>query len=67
MFKYQNDMCYPNLLDWNLASNAIYHMVVAHAKVVDVFKKGNYQGKIGTVLNHGHIYARSQHPADRCV
>lgn len=64
MFKYQNDMCYPNLLDWNLASNAIYHMVVAHAKVVDVFKKGNYQGKIGTVLNHGHIYARSQHPAD---
>ncbi|WP_050637504.1 glycoside hydrolase family 1 protein [Candidatus Stoquefichus sp. SB1] len=64
MFKYQNDMCYPNLLDWNLANNAIYHMVVAHAKVVEVFKNGNYQGKIGSVLNHGHIYARSEHPAD---
>jgi len=64
MFKYQNDMCYPNLLDWNLANNAIYHMVVAHAKVVEKFNKGNYLGKIGSVLNHGHIYPRSQHPAD---
>lgn len=64
MIKYQNDMCYPNLLDWNLANNAIYNMVVAHAKVVEVFKNGNYQGKIGSVLNHGHIYARSEHPAD---
>ena len=64
MFKYQNDMCYPNLLDWNLASNAIYHMVVAHANVVKVFEEGHYKGKIGSVLNHGHLYARSQNPAD---
>lgn len=64
ILKYQGDMCYPNLLDWDLANKAVYHMVVAHAKVVSVFKENHYSGKIGTVLNHGYIYPRSQNKAD---
>ena len=63
-FKYQWLMCYPHILDWNLANRAVYHMVLAHAKVVEKFKNGHYQGKIGTVLNHGYIYPRSQNEAD---
>ena len=62
--KYQNDMCYPNYVDFNLANKAIYHMVVAHAKVVELFKKGNYYGEIGSVVNHASIYERSQNEAD---
>lgn len=63
-FKYQNDMCYPNLLDFDLACKSVYHRVLAHAKVVKAFKKHPYKAKIGTVLNHGHIYPRSQNEAD---
>lgn len=63
-FKYLCDMCYPNLLDFNLANKAIYHMILAHAKVVEKYKVGNYQSQIGTVLNHGYIYPRSQNKAD---
>lgn len=64
MMKYQNNACYPNLMDWNLAHKAIYHMILAHAKVVEKFKEGHYSSKIGTVLNHGYIYPRSQNNAD---
>jgi len=64
LFKYQWLNCYPCLMDWNLANKAIYHMVIAHAKVVEIFKNHSYQGKIGTVLNHGYIYPRSQNKAD---
>lgn len=64
MFKYQGDMCYPNLFDFNLANQAVYHMILAHAKVVERFKKNSYHGKIGSVLNHGYIYPRSQGKAD---
>lgn len=64
MFKYQGDMCYPNLFDFNLANQAVYHMILAHARVVEQFKSTSYQGKIGSVLNHGYIYSRSQNEAD---
>ncbi|MCI9147465.1 MAG: glycoside hydrolase family 1 protein [Hungatella sp.] len=64
MIKYQNDMCYPNLCDWNLASNAVYYMAVAHGKVVEQFRKGAFKGRIGSVLNHGCIYPRSQNAGD---
>ena len=63
-FKYDNDMCYPNLLDFNLANKAVYYMVLAHALVVEDFKKGNYPTRIGTVLNHQHVYPRSQAAGD---
>ena len=64
MFKYDMNMCYPNLLDFNLANRAVYNMILAHAMVVKCFKAGNYSAKIGTVLNHQHVYSRSQHAAD---
>lgn len=64
VFKYQDDMCYPNKMDITLALKAIYNMCIAHALVVDEFHKGHWSGKIGSVLNRSEIYARSQHPAD---
>lgn len=64
-FKYLRDMCYPNLIDFNRTNQAIYNMILAHAKVVECFKTGKYPGKIGTVLNHQGIYARSQQPGDQ--
>lgn len=62
--KYLRDMCYPNKIDFNLTNQAIYHMIIAHAMVVKCFKEGQYNGKIGSVLNHQHIYPRSQNTGD---
>ncbi|MGL4624228.1 MAG: glycoside hydrolase family 1 protein [Culicoidibacterales bacterium] len=41
-----------------------YGKVVATAKAVKLFREGNYEGKIGTILNLGTVYARSNHPRD---
>lgn len=58
-FKYQLKVCYPNLVDMSLSLKATYNMVVAHAKVVKVFKDNKYKGRIGTVLNRCCVYPRS--------
>lgn len=63
-FKYQWLNCYPNILDFDKAIHATYHMILAHAKVVEVFKNNNFNGKIGSVLNRSKVYPRSQHPED---
>ena len=62
--KYQVDTCWPNIVDFNIAMNAIYNMVVAHAAVVKEFKTSGAKGRIGSVIDHGHVYPRSQNPAD---
>lgn len=63
-FKYLENICYPNILDFEMANQAVYNMVIAHAKVVEVFKKKPYQAEIGTVLSKSFVYPRSQHVED---
>lgn len=65
IMKYENGLCYPNEVNWNKLNNAIYNMVIAHAKVVELYKNNNYDKKIGSVLNHAHVYSRSNHLADQ--
>ncbi len=64
MIKYQTNVCYPNKLDFGMATQAIYNMCIAHAQVVKAFREGQFQGEIGSVLNRCGVYARSDHPAD---
>lgn len=63
-FKYVYDMCYPNKVDFKLAQQNIFNMVVAHAKVVERFKTKERTAKIGSVLNISYPYPRSDNPAD---
>lgn len=64
LFKYQWLNCYPNLLDFDKTIQAVYNMILAHAKVVQLFKSRQFKGKIGSVLNRSKVYPRSQHPKD---
>lgn len=43
---------------------SVFNSILAHAKIVEVFKKYAYKAKIGTVLNHAYIYSRRQNRAD---
>ncbi|MGL5956261.1 MAG: glycoside hydrolase family 1 protein [Brevinema sp.] len=61
---YIHDSMYPNVVDFGRAMSVAYHTALAHAKAVDIFKKGNYQGKIGVILNISPAYPRSEHPED---
>lgn len=63
--KYAWGTCYPNRLSWSDICCATYNMVVAHARVVETFRVGNYSGKIGTVMSHGHVYPRSDSGRDQ--
>lgn len=63
-FKYLFEMCYPSRVDFKAHTQAVYHMVLAHAKVVEAYKEGGYAHKIGSVLNYAPVYPRSQNPKD---
>lgn len=64
MNKYLNDSCYPNKVDWKAFNQAVYNMTIAHARVVAEYQKTGCKAKIGSVINHGHIYPRSNNEAD---
>lgn len=62
--KYLNDTCYPNIVDFKMAQQVIYNMVVAHAKGMRAYKKKQRNSKIGSVMNISQPYPRSNHPSD---
>lgn len=64
LFKYQIGICYPWQCDIAKSLKACYNMIIAHRKAVEVFKKTGTKGRIGTVLNQGIVYPRSQNPED---
>ncbi|HEY9078026.1 MAG TPA: GH1 family beta-glucosidase [Anaerolineaceae bacterium] len=41
----------PGLADMTQAFQAVHNLLVAHGKAVQVFRQGNYAGKVGIVLN----------------
>lgn len=64
-FKYLFEACYPNKVDFKMHTQAIYHMILAHALIVKEYHEGNYHKKIGSVLNDAAVYPRSDHLADQ--
>ncbi|MHC1684429.1 MAG: glycoside hydrolase family 1 protein [Clostridiaceae bacterium] len=61
---YLYDFMYPNVVDFKRAVQVSYNTIVAHAKVVKVFKELKIGGEIGIVLNLTPSCPRSQNPAD---
>ena len=61
---YLYDFHYPNVVDFRRAVQVWYHLVLAHARAVQVYRESGQDGKIGIILNLTPSYPRSQHPAD---
>ena len=61
---YLYDFHYPNKKDPKLATQVAYNIVLAHAKVVNLYKKMELSGKIGVILNLTPSYARSNSEED---
>lgn len=49
---------------WQEVFQANHHMLVAQAKVMGIYHKGNYGGKIGPAPNISCIYPKSERPED---
>jgi len=54
----------PGICNAQAAYQAAHHMLLAHAKAVQVFREGNYQGEIGLILNLNHLLPASDRPED---
>jgi len=54
----------PGLCHAQAAYQSAHHMLLAHALAVQVYRQGNYGGKIGLILNLNHILPASQRPED---
>ncbi|MCQ8211030.1 glycoside hydrolase family 1 protein [Cetobacterium somerae] len=61
---YLYDFHYPNKKDPKLATQVAYNIILAHAKVVNLYKKMEISGKIGVILNLTPSYARSNNEED---
>lgn len=56
---------YPKLVDGKKAVQVAYHLNLATAKTIQVYRQGGYDGRIGTVLNLTPTYAASEEPDDQ--
>ena len=61
---YLEDFHYPNLIDFRRGAQAAFFTILAHAKIIKVFKEKKIHGKIGVILNLSPTFPRSQNPAD---
>lgn len=61
---YLYDFHYPNKKDPKLATQVAYNIILAHAKVINLYKTMNFSGKIGVILNLTPSYARSNSEDD---
>ena len=44
----------PGIADYSQAYQTAHHLLLSHGKAVEVFRQGNYPGKIGIVLSLNH-------------
>ncbi len=51
----------PGMCDYSQAYQAAHHLLLAHGRAVQVFRQGNYGGKIGLILNLNGLI-----PASNC-
>ena len=54
----------PGINDATQAFQAAHHLLLAHAKAVDIFRSGNYGGEIGLILNLNHLIPGSDREED---
>ncbi len=57
----------PGLCNAQAAYQAAHHLMLAHARAVQVFRQGNYGGQIGLILNLNHFLPASDRPADHAA
>ncbi len=55
----------PGISSAQAAYQSAHHLLLAHAKAVQVFREGNYGGEIGIILNLNHLLPAGDTPADR--
>ncbi len=54
----------PGICDATKAFQTAHHLMLAHAKAVQVYRQANYGGKIGLILNLNHLIPATQSEAD---
>jgi len=55
----------PGITDDRQAYQAAHHLLLSHAKAVQVYRQGGYRGEIGIVLNFSHLEPASDREADQ--
>lgn len=61
---YLYDFQPPSHIDFKESIQVGYHLLLAQAKVIEIYHQCNYPGEIGTVLNPNPVYARSDDEKD---
>lgn len=54
----------PGICDYSQAYQSAHHLLLAHARAVQVFREGGYNGKIGLTLNLNGLRPASEKEAD---
>lgn len=54
----------PGINDLTQAYQTAHHLLLAHAKAVEIYRTGNYGGEIGLVLNLNHLVPGSDRKED---
>lgn len=54
----------PGINDATQAYQAAHHMLLAHAKAVEIYRAGNFGGEIGLILNLNHLIPGSDKEED---
>jgi beta-glucosidase len=57
----------PGLADTSLAYQVAHHELLAHAKAVQAFRAGGFQGQIGIILDVEHSFPASDSEADQAA
>ena len=55
----------PGICDYSQAYQTTHHLLMAHARAVEIFRQGGYRGQIGMVLNLNGLIPASDSVADR--
>jgi len=54
----------PGINDATLAYQTAHHLLLAHAKAVEIYRSENYEGEIGIILNLNHLIPGSNQDKD---
>lgn len=54
----------PGVCDYSKAYQTLHHLLLAHAKAVQVFRQDNHSGEIGIILNPDHFIPASKRAED---
>jgi beta-glucosidase len=57
----------PGIADYTQAYQTVHHLLLAHAKAVQVFRQGGYRGEIGIVIDSEHSLPASDSPEDQAA